>query len=178
MSRTVAALLLAAFVIGAAWSGATERAMYGIVIGLFEWLAVDAAASHSTTFLLEGRPFVVSFWCTPTVVWLGSLLLLSISCRSLRGFLVWSVGLAIGATALMATNIVLSVQWYVGGLSWGWAHRPGLVLMYLSAAALALWGPGWLDFLAVAFRRSLFRMRWPSPALSAKKSATQAAQIR
>ncbi len=115
------------------------RTLRWVVLWSFERLQVAVIAIPPDQFVVDGRAFVVSFWCTPTVLWLGCLYLLGMAGGSLRSYLIWSLGLMIAGAVAMAINIVFSVQWYAAGVPWGWAHRPGLVLIYTGFLGLTLY---------------------------------------
>ena len=139
VSRAVAGLLLAALTLFLAGSGLMARALRAVVLWSFDQLSVAVIPLPPDQFVVEGRSFIVSFWCTPTVLWLGCLYLLWHTRRALPQYMIWAFGLMFAGAAAMAVNIVLSVRWYVEGISWGWAHRPGLVLIYTGFLWLALY---------------------------------------
>ncbi|HSF41244.1 MAG TPA: hypothetical protein VLT87_15710 [Thermoanaerobaculia bacterium] len=129
--RWIAGLAVSGLVLGLAWTGLAQDwttrlsliALRASGLDGVRWLGPDL-------FAVGPQPYAVVLWCTPVVLSLCGFLLLGFARRSAWAYLAEAAVLFLGASALLTLNTVLSVHLHRTGLSWGWAHYPGLVTVY------------------------------------------------
>lgn len=137
--RWMAGLAVSGLVLGLAWTGLAQTwttrlsliALRASGLDGVRWLGPDL-------FAVGPQPYAVVLWCTPVVLSLCGLVLLGFTRRSAWTYLAESALLVLGAWALLTLNTVSSVHLHRMGLSWGWAHYPGLIAVYASTLGVCL----------------------------------------
>lgn len=129
--RWIAGLAISGLVLGLAWTGLAQTWTTRLSLIALRASGLDGVRWMGPGLFAVGpQPYAVVLWCTPVVLSLGGLVLLGFARRSAWVYLAEAALLFLGAWTLLTLNTVLSVHLHRMGLSWSWAHYPGLITIH------------------------------------------------
>ncbi|MFL6192773.1 MAG: hypothetical protein ACJ75H_01280 [Thermoanaerobaculia bacterium] len=131
--RLAAALAFAGLILISAWTELSEACFTRAVVASLRLAGFSSAVELSPTLFAVGPyRYIVNYWCTPSTLALCLLFLLWFAGQRARHYLAAASLFALAGTLLLLANVVLCVHLNRNlGVDWAWAHRPGLVAVYL-----------------------------------------------